>query len=82
MKRIGQLLCGAAIIMMTGTVASDVHARALFAYPLRPSFAYPLKGRRAGGVHDWRSRKAVLAMPSRRANRDRCQRIRICPAGR
>ena len=35
MKRIGQLLCGAAIIMMTGTVASDVHARALFAYPLR-----------------------------------------------
>ena len=58
MKRIGQLLCGAAIIMMTGTVASDVHARALFAYPL--FIAYPLKGQTLDQVnvdraacHDW-----------------------------
>ena len=44
MKRIGQLLCGTTVIMMTGTVASDVHAYALFAYPPRPLLAYPLKG--------------------------------------
>ena len=58
MKRIGQLLCGAAIIMMTGTVAPDVHARALFAYPLL--IAYPLKGQTPdhenvdrAACHDW-----------------------------
>jgi hypothetical protein len=60
MKRIFQLLCGAAIITMTGTVASDVHAYALFAYPLRALFAYPLKGQTLDQVnvdraacHDW-----------------------------
>ena len=60
MKRIGQLLCGAAVIMMTGTAASDVHGYASFAYPLRALFAYPLKGHTLDQVnvdraacHDW-----------------------------
>ena len=58
MKRIGQLLCGAAVIIMTGTVASDVHAYALFAYPAL--IAYPLKGQTSdqenvdrAACHDW-----------------------------
>ena len=58
MKRIGHLLCGAAIIMMTATVASDVRARAPFAYPLL--IAYPLKGQTPdhenvdrAACHDW-----------------------------
>lgn len=60
MKRIGQLLCGAAVIMMTGTAASDVHGYASFAYPLRALFAYPLKGQTSDqenvdreACHDW-----------------------------
>ena len=35
MKRMSQVLCGAAIMVMAGTAISPVHARALFAYPMQ-----------------------------------------------
>ena len=60
MKRICQFLCGAVVIMMTGTAASDVHGYASFAYPPRALFAHPLKGPPLDQVnvdraacHDW-----------------------------
>ena len=35
MTRMSQLVCGSAIMIMVGTAISPVHARALFAYPVK-----------------------------------------------
>ena len=52
MKRMSQVLCGAAIMLMAGTVISPVHARALFAYPMQGQTAEQESADRAA-CHDW-----------------------------
>jgi hypothetical protein len=57
MKRISQLLCGIAIIVMVGTTVSSVYAqtatgRALFAYPMKGQTPEQEKADRTA-CHDW-----------------------------
>ena len=52
MKRMSQILCGAAILMIVGTVISPAHARALFAYPMKGQTAEQENVDRAA-CHDW-----------------------------
>jgi hypothetical protein len=57
MKRIGQLVCGIAIIVMVGTAVSSVYAqsvtaRALFTYPMRGQTPEQENADRAA-CHDW-----------------------------
>jgi hypothetical protein len=57
MKRIIELLCGAAIFLMVGTVTSHVYAqtasgRALFAYPMKGQTPEQESADRAA-CHDW-----------------------------
>ena len=52
MKRMSQLLCGAAIMIMAGAALSPVNARALFAYPMRGQSAEQENADRAA-CHDW-----------------------------
>src|SRR5262249_59911040 len=57
MKRISQLVCGIAIIVMAGTAVSSVYAQSVTA---RALFTYPMKGQTPeqenadrAGCHDW-----------------------------
>ena len=57
MKRISQLVCGIAIIVMAGTVVSSVYAQSVTA---RALFTYPMKGQTPeqenadrAACHDW-----------------------------
>jgi hypothetical protein len=52
MKRLSQVLCGAAIVIMAGTAISPVHARALFAYPMQGQSPEQENADRAA-CHDW-----------------------------
>ena len=52
MKRMSQVLCGAAIMLMAGTAISPVHARALFAYPMQGQSPEQENADRAA-CHDW-----------------------------
>ena len=52
MKRMSQLLCGAAIMIMAGAALSPVNARALFAYPMRGQSAEQENADRAA-CHGW-----------------------------
>jgi hypothetical protein len=52
MKRMSQLLCGAAIMIMAGAALSPVNARALFAYPMRGQSPEQENADRAA-CHDW-----------------------------
>lgn len=52
MKQIGRLFCGAAIILMAGAAVSQVHARALFAYPMQNQTPEQEDADRAA-CHDW-----------------------------
>jgi hypothetical protein len=52
MKRMCQVLCGAAIMLMAGTVISPIYARALFAYPMQGQSPEQENADRAA-CHDW-----------------------------
>ena len=52
MKRMSQVLCGAAIMLMAGTAISPVHARALFAYPMKGQTPEQENADRSA-CHDW-----------------------------
>ena len=52
MKRLSQILCGAAIMVMAGTAISHVHARALFAYPMQGQSPEQENADRAA-CHNW-----------------------------
>ena len=52
MKRMSQVLCGAAIMIMAGVALSPVNARALFAYPLRGQTPEQENADRSA-CHDW-----------------------------
>ena len=52
MKRLSQILCGAAIMVMAGTAISHVHARALFAYPMQGQSPEQENADRSA-CHDW-----------------------------
>ena len=52
MKRMRQILFGAAIVLMTATAVSPVHARALFAYPMQGQTSEQENADRSA-CHDW-----------------------------
>ena len=52
MKRMSQVLCGAAIMLMAGAAISPVHARALFAYPMQGQTPEQENADRSA-CHDW-----------------------------
>ena len=52
MNRMSQVLCGAAIMLLTGAAISPVHARALFAYPMQGQTPEQENADRSA-CHDW-----------------------------
>jgi hypothetical protein len=52
MKRMCQVLCGAAIMLLAGAVISPIYARALFAYPMQGQSPEQENADRAA-CHDW-----------------------------
>ena len=52
MQRMSQVLCGAAIMLVTATAISPVHARALFAYPMQGQTPEQENADRSA-CHDW-----------------------------
>ena len=52
MKRLSQVLCGAAVMLVAATAMSPVHARALFAYPMQGQSPEQENADRAA-CHDW-----------------------------
>ena len=52
MKRMSQVLCGAAVMIMVGTAMSPLHARALIAYPMQGQTPEQENADRSA-CHDW-----------------------------